>query len=154
MSDLPAAEIAAECIRVRGARTHNLQNVNVDIPRGKLVVITVVSGSGKSSLAFDTLFSEGQRRYLETLSAQTRAYLDQMQHPDVDHIEGLPPVLSIEQRVSAVHPRTTLATTTGIHDFLRLLYARAGIPHCPNSGRALSQQSTHALVDTILSPHA
>src|SRR5262245_2569103 len=145
---------AAESIRVRGARVHNLQNVDVDLPRGALVVITGGSGSGKSSLAFDTLFAEGQRRYLETLSVQTRAYLDQMQRPDVDEIEGLPPVLSIEQRVSAVHPRSTLATTTGIHDFLRLLYARAGKAHCPNCGRELWQQSTTAVVEGILALEA
>jgi excinuclease ABC subunit A len=145
---------SADSIRVRGARAHNLQNIDVDLPRGRLVVITGVSGSGKSSLAFDTLFAEGQRRYLETLSAQTRAWLDQMQRPDVDEIEGLPPVLSIEQRVSAVHPRSTLATTTGIHDFLRLLYARAGKAHCPNCGRELSPQSTTAIVDGILALEA
>jgi excinuclease ABC subunit A len=150
----PVADTTTTCIRVRGARVHNLQGVDVDIPRGKLVVITGVSGSGKSSLAFDTLYAEGQRRYLETLSAQTRAYLDQMQRPDVDDIQGLPPVLSIEQRVSAVHPRSTLATTTGIHDFQRLLYARAGRAHCPQCGRELSQQSTQAIVDGILALEA
>lgn len=141
-------------IRVRGARVHNLQNLDVDIPRDKLVVITGVSGSGKSSLAFDTLFAEGQRRYIETLSAQSRAVLDQMQRPDVDQIDGLPPTLSVEQRVGAVHPRSTLATTTGIHDFFRLLYARAGIPHCPNCGRELSQQSVQVIVDSILALEA
>src|SRR5258708_34434118 len=141
---------SAKLIRVRGARVHNLQNVDVDIPRDKLVVITGVSGSGKSSLAFDTLFAEGQRRYLETLSAQSRILLDQMQGPDVDSIEGLPPVLSVEQHVGALHPRSTLATTTGIHDFFRLLFARAGTAHCPNCGRELSQQSAQAIVDGIL----
>ena len=144
------AETAIGSIRVRGARVHNLQNVDVDVPRGRFVVITGVSGSGKTSLAFDTLFAEGQRRYLETLSAHTRAYLDQMQPPDVDEIDGLPPTLSIEQHVGTAQPRSTLATTTEIHDFLRLLYARAGVPHCPSCGRELSQQSTQAIVEAIL----
>lgn len=145
-----ATKPVTELIRVRGARTNNLQSIDIDIPRDKLVVITGVSGSGKSSLAFDTLFAEGQRRYLETLSAHTRAWLDQMQRPAVDEIDGLPPTLSIEQRGAAVQPRSTLATTTGIHDHLRLLYARAGTPHCPQCGRVLSQQSPQAIVEGIL----
>ena len=151
---LQKPESPAKLIRVRGARVHNLQDVDLDIPRDKLVVITGVSGSGKSSLAFDTLFAEGQRRYLETLSTQSRVLLDQMQRPDVDRIEGLPPTLSVEQRVGAVHPRSTLATTTGIHDFFRLLYARAGTPHCPSCGRELSQQSVQAIVESILALEA
>ena len=154
MSVVTERRADAACIRVRGARVHNLKNIDIDIPRDKLVVITGVSGSGKTSLAFDTLYAEGQRRYLDTLSTRTRAWLEQMQRPDVDEIDGLPPVLSIEQRAGAVNPRSTLATATGIHDFLRLLYARAGTAHCPNCGRVLSQQSTQAIVDGILALEA
>lgn len=154
MTTVLQPELATKLIRVRGARMHNLQDIDVDIPRDKLVVITGVSGSGKSSLAFDTLFAEGQRRYLETLSAQSRALLDQMQRPDVDRIEGLPPTLSVEQRIGAVNLRSTLATTTGLHDFFRLLYARAGTAHCPNCGRELSQQSPQAIVASILTLEA
>ncbi|MBS0262843.1 MAG: ABC-ATPase UvrA [Planctomycetes bacterium] len=150
MSRLSAITETQSTIRVRGARVHNLQNIDLEIPRGKFVVVTGVSGSGKSSLAFDTLFAEGQRRYLETLSSQTRTYLDQMQRADVDEIEGLPPTLSVEQHVGQIHPRSTLATTTGIHEFLRLLYARAGTAHCPQCRRELSQQSPQAIVDAIL----
>jgi excinuclease ABC subunit A len=151
---VPHEETASAAIRVRGARTHNLQGIDVDIPRDRLVVITGVSGSGKSSLAFDTLFAEGQRRYLETLSASTRQFLDQMQRPDVDDIEGLPPTLAVEQRPGSAQPRSTLATTTEIHDFLRLLYARAGRLHCWKCGRPVSRQSPQAIVDGILSLEA
>lgn len=142
--------IATDFIRVRGARVHNLQNVDADVRRGRLVVISGVSGSGKSSLAFDTLFAEGQRRYLESLSASTRQFLDQMERPDVDEIDGLPPMLAIEQRAGTVAARSTLATTTEIHDFLRLLYARAGTPHCPQCGRVVSAQSPGEIVARIL----
>lgn len=138
-------------IRVRGARVHNLQNIDVDIPRDKLVVITGVSGSGKSSLAFDTLFAEGQRRYLETLSARTRRFLSQLERPDVDLITGLPPTMCVDQRMGSVRIRSTLATTTEIYDYLRLLYARAGQAHCPDCGVAVSQQSVESIVDRILS---
>ena len=141
-------------IRIRGARTHNLRALDVDIPRDSLVVVTGVSGSGKSSLAFDTLFAEGQRRFLETLSASTRQFVDQMQRPEVDDIEGLPPTLSVSQHTGAFHKRSTLATMTEIHDFLRLLFARLGTLHCPQCGRAVSQQSPQAIVDGILSLEA
>ncbi len=137
-------------IRVRGARVHNLRDIDVDIPHEALVVITGISGSGKSSLAFDTIFAEGQRRYLESLSTYTRQFLDQMQRPDVDSIEGLPPTISIDQRASTAHQRSTLATTTEIYDYLRLLYARAGQAHCTSCGRAVTQQSPQAIVDRIL----
>ncbi len=154
MTTLACSPAALHSIRVRGARTHNLRDVDVEIPRDRLVVITGVSGSGKSSLAFDTLFAEGQRRYLETLSASTRQFLDQMQKPDVDDIDGLPPTLSVEQRVGAIQPRSTLATTTGIYDFLRLLYARVGTLHCYQCGRPVSQQSPQAIVNGILALEA
>lgn len=137
-------------IRVRGARVHNLQNIDVDIPRNQLVVITGVSGSGKSSLAFDTLFAEGQRRYLETLSARTRQFLSQLERPDVDLITGLPPTLCVDQRIGSVRIRSTLATTTEIYDYLRLLYARAGQAHCPDCGVPVSQQSVETIVERIL----
>lgn len=137
-------------IQIRGARTHNLKNVNLDIPRDKLTVITGLSGSGKSSLAFDTLYAEGQRRYVESLSAYARQFLSVMQKPDVDHIEGLSPAISIEQKATSHNPRSTVATITEIYDYLRLLYARVGQPRCPNHGIILEAQTISQMVDAVL----
>ena len=120
---------------VRGAREHNLQNVDLTIPRNKLVVFTGLSGSGKSSLAFDTIYAEGQRRYVESLSSYARQFLGQMEKPDVDAIEGLSPAISIDQKTTSRNPRSTVGTVTEIHDYLRLLFARIGIPHCPHCGK-------------------
>ena len=145
----PGANGAA-FIRVRGARTHNLKNIDLDIPRNRLVVITGLSGSGKSSLAFDTLYAEGQRRYVESLSAYARQFLQLMDKPDVDVIEGLSPAISIEQKATSHNPRSTVGTVTEIHDYLRLLYARAGSPFCPNHGLALEAQSVSQMVDATL----
>lgn len=136
-------------LRVVGARVHNLKNISVDIPRDKLVVITGLSGSGKSSLAFDTIFAEGQRRYVESLSAYARQFLGQMEKPDVDYIEGLSPAVSIDQKGVSHNPRSTVGTVTEIYDYLRLLYARIGIPHCPVCGRAVTRQSAQEIVDAI-----
>lgn len=136
-------------IIVKGARQHNLKNIDIEIPRDKLVVITGMSGSGKSSLAFDTLYAEGQRRYVESLSAYARQFLDQLQKPDVEHIEGLSPAIAIEQRSSSANPRSTVATTTEIYDYLRLLYANIGIPHCPVCGKELKAQSAQAIANAI-----
>ena len=130
-----------ESIKIEGARAHNLKNINVEIPRDKLVVVTGLSGSGKSSLAFDTIYAEGQRRYVESLSAYARQFLGQMDKPDVDNIEGLSPAISIEQKTTSHNPRSTVGTVTEIYDYLRLLYARAGRPHCPNCGKPITQQS-------------
>ena len=137
-------------IRVRGARTHNLKNISLDLPRNRLVVITGLSGSGKSSLAFDTLYAEGQRRYVESLSAYARQFLQLMEKPDVDLIEGLSPAISIEQKATSHNPRSTVGTITEIHDYLRLLYARVGEPHCPDHGVVLSAQSVSQMVDHVL----
>ena len=136
-------------IRVVGAREHNLKNLTVEIPRDKLVVITGLSGSGKSSLAFDTIFAEGQRRYVESLSAYARQFLGQMNKPDVDTIEGLSPAVSIDQKGASHNPRSTVGTVTEVYDYLRLLYARAGIPHCPLCGREVARQSAQEIVDAI-----
>jgi len=137
-------------IRVRGARTHNLKNIDLDLPRNRLIVITGLSGSGKSSLAFDTLYAEGQRRYVESLSAYARQFLELMEKPDVDLIEGLSPAIAIEQKATSHNPRSTVGTVTEIHDYLRLLYARVGEPHCPDHGIALSAQSVSQMVDHVL----
>ena len=145
-----AATGAAACISVRGARTHNLKSIDLDIPRNQLVVITGLSGSGKSSLAFDTLYAEGQRRYVESLSAYARQFLQLMDKPDVDLIEGLSPAISIEQKATSHNPRSTVGTVTEIHDYLRLLFARAGTPHCPEHGQALSAQTISQMVDALL----
>ena len=141
---------AAELIRIRGARTHNLKNISLDLPRNRLVVITGLSGSGKSSLAFDTLYAEGQRRYVESLSAYARQFLQLMEKPDVDLIEGLSPAISIEQKATSHNPRSTVGTVTEIHDYLRLLFARIGDPHCPEHKILLSAQSVSQMVDHVL----
>ncbi len=137
-------------IVIRGAREHNLKNIDVTIPRDKLVVITGLSGSGKSSLAFDTIFAEGQRRYVELLSAYARQFLDKMEKPDVDHIDGLSPAISIDQKGATHNPRSTVGTVTEIYDYMRLMYARVGHPHCPICGRELSQQTVQHIVDSVL----
>ena len=137
-------------IEVRGARTHNLKNIDLDIPRDKLTVITGLSGSGKSSLAFDTLYAEGQRRYVESLSAYARQFLSMMEKPDVDHIEGLSPAISIEQKSTSHNPRSTVGTITEIYDYLRLLYARVGEPRCPEHHVPLDAQTVSQMVDRVL----
>ena len=137
-------------LRVVGAREHNLKNITVEIPRDKLVVMTGLSGSGKSSLAFDTIFAEGQRRYVESLSAYARQYLGQMDKPDVDSIEGLSPAVSIDQKSTSNNPRSTVGTVTEVYDYFRLLFARVGIPHCPICGRVVQKQSAQEIVETIM----
>src|SRR5207237_3968230 len=142
-------------IVIRGAREHNLKNIDVTIPRDKLVVLTGLSGSGKSSLAFDTIYAEGQRRYVESLSAYARQFLGQMEKPDVDYIEGLSPAISIDQKGTSRNPRSTVGTVTEIYDYLRLLFARVGVPHCtnpecPERGRVIERQTVQQIVDAIL----
>ena len=139
-----------DTISIRGARTHNLKNIDIDLPRDKLIVITGLSGSGKSSLAFDTIYAEGQRRYVESLSAYARQFLSIMEKPDVDHIEGLSPAISIEQKSTSHNPRSTVGTITEIYDYLRLLYARAGTPRCPEHHVSLAAQTVSQMVDHLL----
>ncbi|MDQ1640908.1 MAG: excinuclease subunit, partial [Actinomycetota bacterium] len=135
---------------VRGAREHNLKDVSLDLPRDALIVFTGLSGSGKSSLAFDTIFAEGQRRYVESLSAYARQFLGQMDKPDVDFIEGLSPAVSIDQKSTSRNPRSTVGTITEVYDYLRLLFARAGRPHCPVCGEPVSSQTPQQIVDRVL----
>ena len=142
--------MAKDQINVRGARSHNLKNIDVTIPRDQLVVITGLSGSGKSSLAFDTLYAEGQRRYVESLSAYARQFLGQMDKPDVDSIDGLSPAIAIDQKTTSRNPRSTVGTVTEINDYLRLLYARVGKPYCPNDGTLIESQSIEQMVNRVM----
>src|SRR5476651_2161389 len=137
-------------ISIRGARTHNLRNIDLDLPRGKLIVFSGLSGSGKSSLAFDTLYAEGQRRYVESLSAYARQFLSMMDKPDVDRIEGLSPAIAIEQKATSHNPRSTVGTVTEIYDYLRVLFARAGIPRCPDHMIDLAASTVSQMVDQVM----
>src|SRR5450756_2101392 len=141
--------MAHDWITVRGARVHNLKNIDVDLPRDKLVVFTGLSGSGKSSLAFDTIYAEGQRRYVESLSAYARQFLEMMQKPDVDQIDGLSPAIAIEQKTTSRNPRSTVGTVTEIHDYMRLLWARVGVPYSPATGLPIESQTVSMMVDKI-----
>ncbi len=134
---------------IKGAREHNLKNISLELPRDKLIVISGLSGSGKSSLAFDTIFAEGQRRYVESLSSYARQFLGRMDKPDLDYIEGLSPAISIEQKTTHRNPRSTVGTVTEIYDYYRLLFARIGIPHCPKCGCEIREQSVDQIIDTI-----
>ena len=137
-------------IQIKGARENNLKNIDLEIPRDSLVVITGLSGSGKSSLAFDTIYAEGRRRYVESLSAYARMFIGQMKKPDVDYIEGLSPAVSIDQKTTSANPRSTVGTVTEIYDYLRLLWARIGVPHCPKCGKEIKRQTVDQIVDRIL----
>ena len=141
--------LPSKYLQVRGAREHNLKNVNLDLPKNRLIVITGLSGSGKSSLAFDTIYAEGQRRYVESLSAYARQFLQMMHKPDVDLIEGLSPAISIEQKNAPKNPRSTVATVTEVYDYMRVLYARAGIPYSPFTGKPIASQTVTQIVDLI-----
>src|SRR5512138_3353658 len=142
--------MAIDRITIRGARQHNLKDLSLEMPRNRLTVITGLSGSGKSSLAFDTIYAEGQRRYVESLSAYARQFLDQLERPDVDSIEGLSPAISIEQKTTSRSPRSTVGTITEIYDYLRVLYSSIGIPHCPQCQREISRQSTEQILKQIV----
>src|SRR5690606_26611527 len=142
--------MSLKSIRIKGAREHNLKDISVDIPRDQLVVVTGLSGSGKSTLAFDTVFAEGQRKYMESLSTYARQFLDQLQKPEVDEIEGLPPTISIEQRGSSSNPRSTVATTADIYDYMHVLFARAGAPHCWECDRPIAAQHPSQIVDAVM----
>ena len=137
-------------IMIHGAREHNLKNIDLEIPRDKLIVFTGLSGSGKSSLAFDTIYADGQRRYMESLSSYARQFLGMMEKPDVDEITGLSPAISIDQKTTSKNPRSTVGTVTEIYDYLRLLYARIGVPHCPVCGREIRQQTVDQMVDKVM----
>ena len=150
LSCLPSEAMPKDALIIRGARVHNLRNVNVTIPRNRLTVLTGLSGSGKSSLAFDTIYAEGQRRYVESLSAYARQFLGLMEKPDVDVIEGLSPAIAIEQKTAGHNPRSTVGTVTEIYDYLRLLWARVGTPHCPNDGSPITRQSATQITDHVL----
>lgn len=138
-----------DCITIKGARENNLKNIDLTVPRDKLIVFTGLSGSGKSSLAFETIFAEGQRRYVESLSTYARQFLGQMDKPDVDYIEGLSPAVSIDQKSTSNNPRSTVGTVTEIYDYLRLFFARVGVPHCPKCGREIARQSIDQVVDKV-----
>ena len=142
--------MAKDYIKIRGAKEHNLKNIDIDIPRNELVVLTGLSGSGKSSLAFDTIYAEGQRRYMESLSSYARQFLGQMEKPDVESISGLPPAISIDQKSTNRNPRSTVGTVTEIYDYFRLLYARVGIPHCPKCGKVIQKQTVDQMVDAVM----
>src|ERR1700712_5759403 len=152
MAEMVTNKVAApiDKITIRGARTHNLKGIDVDIPHNALTVVSGVSGSGKSSLAFDTVYAEGQRRYVESLSAYARQFLEMMQKPDVDSIEGLSPAISIEQKTTSKNPRSTVATVTEIYDYMRLLWARVGIPYSPATGLPISAQTVSQMVDRVM----
>ena len=139
-----------EFIKIRGAREHNLKNINLDLPRNKFIVFTGLSGSGKSSLAFDTIYAEGQRRYVESLSSYARMFLGQMEKPEMDSIEGLSPAISIDQKTTSRNPRSTVGTVTEIQDYLRILYARAGVPHCTKCGKPIERQSVDQMIAQVL----